>query len=156
MAHTAQFRGIATELSLEQFRRFVLPHLTVGRPGLAPKLSLHALFIYILKLLYLGCQLKELGRQKRTPNKATVRLAAKLTEAAERATSGLSPSEIASMMPLPVILLAMRLELQGGQWRLAASIAEKAAPYLHAKMASRAEEGGDRELTIKVMGGLPE
>jgi hypothetical protein len=38
------------------------------------------------------------GRQKGTPNKATVRLAAKLAEAAERATAGLSPSEIASMM----------------------------------------------------------
>jgi hypothetical protein len=60
------------------------------------------------------------------------------------------------MMPLPVMLLAMRLELQGGQWRLAASIAEKAAPYLHAKMAPRAEEGGDHELTIKVIGGLPD
>ena len=35
------------------------------------------------------------GRQKGTPNKATVRLAAKLAEAAERATAGLSPSEIA-------------------------------------------------------------
>jgi hypothetical protein len=35
------------------------------------------------------------GRQKGTPNKATVRLAAKLAEAARRATAGLSPSEIA-------------------------------------------------------------
>jgi transposase len=37
-----------------------LPHLTIGRRGPAPKLSLHALFNYILKLLYLGCQWKEL------------------------------------------------------------------------------------------------
>ena len=51
---------------------------------------------------------------------------------------------------------AMRLELEGGQWRLAASIAEKAAPYVHPKMAPRAEEGGDHELTIKIIGGLPE
>jgi hypothetical protein len=51
---------------------------------------------------------------------------------------------------------AMRLELQGGQWRSAASIAEKAAPYVHPKMAPRAEEGGDHELTIKIIGGLPE
>jgi hypothetical protein len=55
MGKTAQSRGIPTELSLEQFRQFVLPHLTVGRRGPAPKLSLHALFNYILKLLYLGC-----------------------------------------------------------------------------------------------------
>jgi hypothetical protein len=96
------------------------------------------------------------GRQKGTPNKATVRLAAKLAEAAERATADLSPSEIASMLPLDVMQYAMRLELQGGQWRSAASIAEKAAPYVHPKMAPRAEEGGDHELTIKIIGGLPE
>ena len=96
------------------------------------------------------------GRQKGTPNKATVRLAAKLAEAAERATAGLSSSEIATMMPLDVMLLAMRLELEGGQWRSAASIAEKAAPYFHPKMAPRAEDGGDNEVTIKITGGLPE
>jgi hypothetical protein len=60
------------------------------------------------------------------------------------------------MMPLDVMQYAMRLELQGGKWRSAASIAEKAAPYLHAKMAPRAEEAGDHVLTIKVIGGLPE
>ena len=76
--------------------------------------------------------------RKGTPNKATVRLAAKLAEAAERATAGLSPSEIASMMPVDVMLFAMRLELESGQLRSAASISEKAAPYLHAKMAPRA------------------
>jgi len=60
MWKTVQSRGIPTELSLEQFRQFVLPHLTVGRRGPAPKLPLHTLFNYILKLLYLGCQWKEL------------------------------------------------------------------------------------------------
>jgi transposase len=60
MAKREQSRGIPTELSLEQFRQFVLPDLTVGRRGPAPKLSLHALFNYILTILYLGCQWKEL------------------------------------------------------------------------------------------------
>jgi len=41
-----------------------LPHLTVGSRGPASKLSLHALFNYILKLLYLGCQWKELPIEK--------------------------------------------------------------------------------------------
>ena len=41
-----------------------MPHLTVGSRGPAPKLSLHALFNYILKLLYLGCQWKELPIEK--------------------------------------------------------------------------------------------
>ena len=76
------------------------------------------------------------GRQKGTPNKATVRLAEKLAEAAERAIADLSPSEIASMLPLDVMQYAMRLELKGGQWRSAASIAEKAAPYVHPNPAS--------------------
>jgi transposase len=60
MAKCEQSRGIPTELSREQFQQFVLPHLTVGSRGPAPKLSLHALFNYILKLLYIGCQWKEL------------------------------------------------------------------------------------------------
>jgi hypothetical protein len=95
------------------------------------------------------------GRQKGTPNKRKAEYGATF-EATGRATAGLSPSEIASMMPVDVMLFAMRLELECGQLRSAASIAEKAAPYLHAKMAPRAEEGGDHELTIKVIGGLPE
>jgi hypothetical protein len=37
-----------------------LPHLYIGSRGPQPKLSLHAIFNYILKLLYLGCQWKEL------------------------------------------------------------------------------------------------
>jgi transposase len=64
MTKSTLSRGIPTELSLEQFRNFVLPHLTVGRRGPAPKLSLHALFNYILKLLYMGCQWKELPIEK--------------------------------------------------------------------------------------------
>ena len=96
------------------------------------------------------------GRQKGTPNKRKAECDAKFAEAVERATADLSPSEIASMLPLDVMHYAMRLELQGGHWRSAASIAEKAAPYVHPKMAQRAEEGGDHELTIKIIGGLPE
>jgi transposase len=60
MAKDMRYRGIPTELSLEQFGQFVLPHLTVGSRGPAPRLSLHALFNHILKLLYLGCQWTEL------------------------------------------------------------------------------------------------
>ena len=60
MTKSEQWQGIPTELSLEQFRQFVLPHLSLGSRGPAPKLSLHALFGYILKVLYMGCQWKEL------------------------------------------------------------------------------------------------
>ena len=52
---------LKSDKSLEQF---VLPHLSIGRRGPAPKLSLHKIFNYILLLLYLGCQWKELPIQK--------------------------------------------------------------------------------------------
>ena len=47
-------------MTLEQFEEFVLPHLPNGSRGPQPKLSLHETFNYILKLLYLGCQWKEM------------------------------------------------------------------------------------------------
>jgi transposase len=64
MAESQQQQGIPTRLSCEQFRQFVLPHLTVGRRGPTPKLTLLAIFNYILRLLYLGCQWKELPIEK--------------------------------------------------------------------------------------------
>lgn len=60
MPQTQQWQGIPTQLTLEQFEEFVLPHLHMGSRGPQPKLTLHVIFNYILKLLYLGCQLKEL------------------------------------------------------------------------------------------------
>jgi hypothetical protein len=60
MAQSQHWQSIPTHLTLEQFEEFVLPHLHLGSRGLQPKLSLHAIFNYILKLLYLGCQWKEL------------------------------------------------------------------------------------------------
>jgi len=51
-------------LSVEEFEEFVLPHLLTGRRGPAPKLPLHAIFNYILRLLYLGCQWKQLPIEK--------------------------------------------------------------------------------------------
>ncbi|MGF6852926.1 transposase [Paraburkholderia sp. CI3] len=60
MAQSQQWQRIPTELSLGQFEQFVLPHLTAGSRGPASKLTAHAIFNYILKLLYLGCQWKAL------------------------------------------------------------------------------------------------
>jgi len=60
MAQSQPWQVIPTHLNLEQFEEFVLPHLHIGSRGPQPKLSLHAIFNYILKLLYLGCQWKEL------------------------------------------------------------------------------------------------
>ena len=64
MAKSQPWQGIPTRLSAEEFKQFVLPHLSTGSRGPAPKLSLHAIFNYILRLLYLGCQWKELPIEK--------------------------------------------------------------------------------------------
>ncbi|MEL7079001.1 MAG: hypothetical protein AAGM46_24145 [Cyanobacteria bacterium J06582_2] len=60
MPQAQSWNWIPTHLSFEQFEEFVLPHLPIGSRGPQPKLSLHIIFNYILKLLYLGCQWKEL------------------------------------------------------------------------------------------------
>ncbi len=60
MPQSQSWNWIPTHLTIEQFEQFVLPHLYVGSRGPQPKISLHTIFNYILKLLYLGCQWKEL------------------------------------------------------------------------------------------------
>ncbi len=64
MAESQPWQCIPTILTLEQFEEFVLPHLHTGSRGPQPKLCLHKIFNYILKLLYLGCQWKELPIKK--------------------------------------------------------------------------------------------
>jgi transposase len=64
MAASRRRLAIPTQLGLGLFEQFVLPHLSVGGRGSAPKLSLHKIFNYILQLLYLGCQWKELPIEK--------------------------------------------------------------------------------------------
>jgi transposase len=51
-------------LSAAQFEQFVLPHLSKGSRGPAKKLGFHAIFNYILRLLYLGSQWKDLPIEK--------------------------------------------------------------------------------------------
>src|SRR4051794_17891455 len=60
MAGSRCGQAIPTQLGLGLFEQFVLPHLSTGSRGPAPKLSLSKIFNYILQLLYLGCQWKEL------------------------------------------------------------------------------------------------
>src|SRR6202158_282558 len=64
MAGSQRGQAIPTQLSLAQFEAFVLPHLSRGSRGPTPKLGLHKIFNYILRLLYLGCQWKELPIEK--------------------------------------------------------------------------------------------
>src|ERR1035438_10376210 len=60
MSKSPRWQCIPTTLSLKDFEQFVLPHLTRGSRGPKPNLSLHSIFNYILQVLYLGCQWKEL------------------------------------------------------------------------------------------------
>ena len=64
MAGNQRWQAIPTQLDVLQFEEFVLPHLSVGRRGPTPKLSLHKIFNYVLRLLYMGCQWKELPIEK--------------------------------------------------------------------------------------------
>lgn len=57
-------KEIPTKLTKPQFEEFVLPYLKIGSRGPQPKLDLFTIFNYILKLLYLGCQWKELPIEK--------------------------------------------------------------------------------------------
>ncbi len=64
MTKSQKWQWIPTSLSFEQFQQFVLPHLSTGSRGPAPKLPLHRVFNYILQTLHLGCQWKELPIEK--------------------------------------------------------------------------------------------
>ena len=50
------YKRIPTSLTQEQFERFILPHLSQGKRGPKPNLSLHAIFNYILSVIYTGMQ----------------------------------------------------------------------------------------------------
>jgi hypothetical protein len=48
---------------------------------------------------------------------------------------------MANMTPLDAMVHVMPLAVEGQRWRMAASIAERVAPYVHAKMAPQTEDG---------------
>jgi transposase len=64
MAGSRHGQAIPTQLGVGQFEQFVLPHLSLGSRGPAPKLGLFKIFNYILQQLYLGCQWKQLPIDK--------------------------------------------------------------------------------------------
>jgi hypothetical protein len=76
------------------------------------------------------------GRKPGSRDKVTIDAEQKLAEATERLAAELTPEQIAAMSPLDVMLHAVKIEAMAGQWRMAAALAEKAAPYLHPKLSS--------------------
>jgi hypothetical protein len=91
------------------------------------------------------------GRQKGTLNKATIGLDRALAEA----TVGLTFEQITVMTPLDIMIQAMRIEAATKQWRVAAALAEKVAPYFHAKIAPKSDHGEGYDVTVRITGGLP-
>ena len=49
-------KHIPVELSLKDFNKFVLPHLSISTLGRKPKVSFFKLFNYIMFVLHTGCQ----------------------------------------------------------------------------------------------------
>jgi hypothetical protein len=64
MAEIQRWQALPTQLERAEFEQFVLPHLSTGSRRPAPKLGLYKIFNYFLKILYLGCQWKELPIHK--------------------------------------------------------------------------------------------
>lgn len=64
MSTSHKWQSIPTTLTEKEFNEFVLPHLTKGSRGPDTKLTFHVIFNYILKLMYTGCQWKELPIEK--------------------------------------------------------------------------------------------
>ncbi|MEX3791437.1 IS5 family transposase [Paraburkholderia sp. BR14374] len=60
MTGNPRWQVIPVKLSHAQFEEFVLPHLSTGRRGPRPTLTLHKTFNCILQVLYMGCQWKML------------------------------------------------------------------------------------------------
>ena len=67
IASGAQIKHVdPASFGVAQFEQFVLPHLISGSLGPEPKRGAHAIFNYILRVLYKGCQWKELAIEKDT------------------------------------------------------------------------------------------
>lgn len=64
MSKSKKYQSIPTHLKEAEFNEFILPHLTRGTRGPSKKVPFHRLFNYILKLMYTGCQWKEIPIEK--------------------------------------------------------------------------------------------
>jgi hypothetical protein len=76
------------------------------------------------------------GRPKGSRAKATVARELAANNAIDETLSRLTQDEIKRLLPLEIMILAMHLQLQAGNLMGAVAVAEKCAPYLHAKLSS--------------------
>jgi len=54
------FNKLPVKLSQKDFNKYILPHLSKGKRGSKPKISLYKIFNYILYILHTGCQWEKL------------------------------------------------------------------------------------------------
>jgi transposase len=73
MSGKQRWQAIPVKLSVAQFEQFVLPHLSRGRRGPPPPLSLHKICNFILQVLYMGCQWKTLPIDKDCQGRPEIR-----------------------------------------------------------------------------------
>lgn len=96
------------------------------------------------------------GRKVGGRDKSKIEADAKIAAAAATLAVDLTPEQIAAMQPLDVMLHAIKVEALAGQWRVAASLAKEAAPYVHAKRAPVSNDDASDDGTIVIKGGLPD
>jgi hypothetical protein len=73
------------------------------------------------------------GRPAGAKNKSTIAREASQKAAHLAVLAGLTDDEISKLMPLDVMLIAMRTEFTSGNFVIAAGLAEKAAAFCHGK-----------------------
>lgn len=100
------------------------------------------------------------GRQKGTPNKATVAKqnarAESLAQATAAVMAGIDLSKFEGITGLAVMRLAMMAHLQANDLQAAAQWGEKVAPYETPKPIAREAGKDDEEPALKIIGGLPD
>jgi transposase len=67
-----EYNVIPVQLSEPEFTEFILPHLSLPKRGPDCKIGYHRAFNLILKVLYTGCQWKEMPVDKDADGKAVI------------------------------------------------------------------------------------
>lgn len=67
-----EYNVIPVQLSEPEFTEFILPHLSLPKRGPQCKIGYHRAFNLILKVLYTGCQWKEMPVEKKPDGKAVI------------------------------------------------------------------------------------
>jgi len=92
---------------------------------------------------------KKVDGPRRPPIEVTIEKEAVVIPGRTRQTAGLTASQIADLKPLEVMLRTMRLLASEDNWVGATAVAEKAAPYMHARLATTTIMG-DADAPVRI------